>query len=540
MENAILLEQRNPQAARIIQSLTWIADGIGPGEREPAQALIYLAATSEKVFDSLARRSWLNNEDFQQAGPIVVNLEYISYEDQDAGQRLVEMPFLDNIQPHDVLAVESLSQMAYFYLPSLRRLLQHSAIRDGITDDEARIVGLLAGEYEAHPSLADTLLDPTATEVEERKITLPLAGDVTLAIIRTGSGAKRSMDLLEDAVRASESLMGEPFPAQYVPLLFTDVVGGDFGGSHNGNYIAILPRYDVADGNADAHYAGMVIAHEVAHYYWRGGQPWMDEGAAEFTAIFIEYLRTERPLEPYNYPCGHNQTIHYLEGRSYYSTDVAYICYYAAGERFFLYLYNLLDEETFWEGFRSLYLRTAAEKGKNAIQAGINEVRKAFANATTEKLDFAGQDIVTVINQRYEESVPAILIPPDPRPVVPELPSVYGWIDRAYISLTEGGPPAKTFSVSNLDDWVWLTLEYSHDYAGPPRELAFEVVEYYEDGFPYRRSSLAIRAERQYSGGVQWLSVGPGPQQEWAPGRHWINVYHEGRKVAEVAFEVTP
>ena len=128
---------------------------------------------------------------------------------------------------------------------------------------------------------------------------------------------------------------------------------------------------------------------------------------------------------------------------------------------------------------------------------------------------------------------------PDNRPVVAELPDVYGWIDRAYVSLEEAGSPVKAFAAADGGDWAWLTLEYSHDYAGPPTELTFEVVEYYEDGFPYRRNSLTIGADRSYSGGVQWLSVGPGPGQTWAPGRHWIYVHHEGRKVAQVEFEVT-
>ena len=123
--------------------------------------------------------------------------------------------------------------------------------------------------------------------------------------------------------------------------------------------------------------------------------------------------------------------------------------------------------------------------------------------------------------------------------MVAELPEVYGWIDRAYVSLEEAGSPVKAFAAADGGDWAWLTLEYSHDYAGPPTELTFEVVEYYEDGFPYRRNSLTIGADRNYSGGVQWLSVGPGPGQTWAPGRHWIYVHHEGRKVAQVEFEVT-
>ena len=124
--------------------------------------------------------------------------------------------------------------------------------------------------------------------------------------------------------------------------------------------------------------------------------------------------------------------------------------------------------------------------------------------------------------------------------MVAELPEVAGWVNRAYVSLEEAGRPVKTFAAADGGDWAWLTLEYSHDYAGPPTELTFEVVEYYQDGFPYRRSALTIEAAREYSGGVQWVSVGPGPGRAWAPGRHWVYVHHEGRKVAQVEFMVTP
>ena len=34
-------------------------------------------------------------------------------------------------------------------------------------------------------------------------------------------------------------------------------------------------------------------------------------------------------------------------------------------------------------------------------------------------------------------------------------------------------------------------------------------------------------------------SVGPGPGRHWAAGRHWVLVYHQGVKVAAVAYEVT-
>ena len=129
--------------------------------------------------------------------------------------------------------------------------------------------------------------------------------------------------------------MGEPFPASYVPLLFADAVTGAFSGSHNGSHIAIMPDYDVDDGSPEALQAGAVIAHEVAHYYWRWSQPWLDEGAAEFIAAYVDHKRSGLSLEPVNYPCDSNQTIRRLEGMTLYTTDSGYVCNYAVGERFF-------------------------------------------------------------------------------------------------------------------------------------------------------------------------------------------------------------
>ena len=540
LENAPVLEQRGPQAALVISSLAWIEDGVVEEEREAAEALIYLAATSERLFDALAAKSWLDASDIRRAGPVIIDLEYIAYKDEGAALKLVDMPFLDTLQPPDALAIESLSNMAYVHLPSFQRVIRHPSLSDGIVDDEARIVALLNGEYAANPSLVNTLLDPNITSVEERDIVLPLAGETTLAVIRTSPGASRSLDLLANAVRDTEALMGEPFPASYVPLLFADAVTGAFSGSHNGSHIAIMPDYDVDDGSPEALQAGAVIAHEVAHYYWRWSQPWLDEGAAEFIAAYVDHKRSGLSLEPVNYPCDSNQTIRRLEGMTLYTTDSGYVCNYAVGERFFLDLYRRLGEETFWNGLRLLYRDIIQSDNSMMGRTGIDQVRRAFTDATAGESSSARQYIIEVIDRWYRGQPSETAGLPDTRPVVPELPAVYGWVNRAYVSLAEGGSPVESFSATEAEDWAWLTLEYSHDYAGPPQELVFEVVESYEDGFPYRRERFAITASRNYSGGVQWLSVGPGPDQDWATGRHWIYVYHDGRKVAQVEFQVTP
>jgi len=540
MENARPLAQRNAKAAHVIKSLDWIADGISDEERDAVEALIYLAATSENVFQSLVNKTWLNSPDFRKERTLIVDLEYIAYKDKKAAERLVEMDFLDTLEPPDVLAVRSLSRMAELNIHFFQRTLRHPAIDDGITDEEARIVTLLDGEYEAGTSLTNILLNPTLTTVEERSINLPLAGEVTLAVIRTNSGADRSMDLFEQAVRNAEGLMGQPFPATYIPLLFALAVPDAFTGSHNGTHIVVLPEYDVDDGSYGAAQAESVIAHEVAHYYWRWGQPWLDEGAAEFTSAYVKHLSSGYPPEPVNYPCGHSQTIRRLEARSVHAYDMAGVCDYAVGERFFLDLYQRLGAEAFWSGVRILYRDMDQIAGQNVRPPGIDHVRRAFSEVGETGALATQQVVEEVIDRWYEGRKLVETSVPDSRPVVAELPEVAGWVNRAYVSLDDGGSPVSAFTAHDVGDWAWLTLEYSHDYFGSPTELAFEVVEYYEDGFPYRRDAFTIEVNRNYSGGTQWLSIGPGPGQAWAVGRHWVVVNHQGRKVAQVEFEVTP
>ena len=113
------------------------------------------------------------------------------------------------------------------------------------------------GVAETNPGLIPVLLHPANVTVERRTIALPLAGDVVLAIIRTGPGAARSMDLLEHAVRGVERLMGLPLPTNYVGLLYGDAVYGAVAGTNFGTHVAILPGYDVDDGSREAEFAGL-------------------------------------------------------------------------------------------------------------------------------------------------------------------------------------------------------------------------------------------------------------------------------------------
>jgi len=531
LQNAIVLEQRSRSAARAIRSLPWVADGIDDSEQEAAEALVYLAATQGELFAELSSKPWIAVGDISQGAPAIVASSYLAEIDRAAAARLIAMPFLDTLEAPDSLAVESLSYLAYRDMPVFRRVMLHPTVLDGIDDEEAPAVALLEGAAQFEPSLVGVLLDPSRSHTEQKTVNLPLAGPVTLAITRTSPGAARSMELLEEAVRTTEAIMDRPFPTRYVALLFENAVPGYFGGTHSGLSLTITPDYDVDDDSYEAATAGRIIAHEVAHYYWRHAVPWLDEGAAEFTAALAEHIRTGHPLEPVNYPCPSSTTISHLDRQGLQESDDGYACNYAVGERLFLDLDSAPGQDPFLQGFRHLYdIALDSGASQESRLAGIDELRQAFP----------GTAEASVIDRWYTGEGTESTYGPDNQPVVAELPEVNGWIDRAYISLGEEGEPVKSFSAANAGDWAWLTLEYSHDYAGPPTELTFEVVEYYQDGFPYRRDTLTIEASRLYSGGLQWLSVGPGPGQQWATGRHWISVFHEGRKVAQAEFEVTP
>ena len=76
------------------------------------------------------------------------------------------------------------------------------------------------------------------------------------------------MDLMEDAVRFAEDHVGEPFPTNFVLLLYADAVMSDFDGHNTGFNMTIHPDFDSDDDSDEIYYAPFLLVHEVAHYYW--------------------------------------------------------------------------------------------------------------------------------------------------------------------------------------------------------------------------------------------------------------------------------
>ena len=233
-----------------------------------------------------------------------------------------------------------------------------------------------------------------ATQTESRDINLPQTGRVTLEINRSGElGSDRSMELLEHAVRTIEEYMGQPIPMQgrEIRLDFVKALelGGDFAGVHKGTHMEILQEYDSAEPQCKNdlflirilgisqecepdNFLALVIAHEVAHYYWTDERVWLHEGAADFLALYSENRRTGAPIQPENQRCAQVSNIRQLEANRYEQGDAGYRCNYSLGEGLFVDLYNAMSATQFRQSFRELYA-----SGQNKL-AGVHQVRQAY------------------------------------------------------------------------------------------------------------------------------------------------------------------
>lgn len=216
-----------------------------------------------------------------------------------------------------------------------------------------------------------------ATQTESRDINLPQTGRVTLQINRSGElGSGQSMEILEHAVKTIEEYMGQPIPLQgrEIRLDFVPTItgtGGDPAGIHRGTHMEILQEYESGQSWLRAG-LGSIIAHEVAHYYWRDERTWLHEGAADFLALYSENRRTGAPIQPENQRCYQVSNIRQLETKRYEQGDAGYSCNYSLGEGLFVDLYNAMSATAFRQSFRELYAA-----GQNKL-AGVHQVRQAY------------------------------------------------------------------------------------------------------------------------------------------------------------------
>ena len=391
----------------------WVQDDITSDETTALGYLYQAGRHVDELADRLVVKPWVQDDITADEAAVIRDLYLIARAQDEALEpatnakalQLVDMPFLESVERADAPAMESLRKLEGNNTARFLEVMSHPVLSDGITDEEAKAVALLWGTNTYKPEYIDDLLTGTGIFVEEKTIQLPLSGEVLLAVFRHRDQVTPSIDYLEHSVTFMEEIMANPLPVNYVALFFTDAIPEDVGGKFFRTHIGAKPHYDLV-GTTRWKRTPFVIAHEVAHYYWRGNKwDWTDEGLAVFLATLSENRRTGFPVEARKRPCSSAATIGELEAMFSEETGTeGSSCNYPLGEAIFLDLYHSLGEDTFSQGLRRLYLKDLHDDptdGCEGTQLRICHLISAFKTNVSE--DVAAK-VDEVVSRRYGPS----------------------------------------------------------------------------------------------------------------------------------------
>ena len=399
--NLKTLHETDPQLAGHVADLPWFQDNVTESERWTVRSLTDLAFVDLQLAGRVAGFRWFRDGITEDERWTVWSLK--AWRDQDVDV-LGTMLFLDTLSPAGAAAAAALSDLSRRFPEGFSRVLGNPAVEDGITEDETAVVSTLSGVYQTNPDLIETLLDPARVLLEERTIELPVSGEAHVTVIRTKAGAGRTMDLIEDAAVALEKLMEEPLPSRQVTFLFEDAVLTTFFGTHWSTHISLSPEVDSTAMSRTRAYNPIV--HEVAHYYWRGNAPWVDEGVANLLATVVDGTFEDLPERDAVFPCPYARRISDLESIGPQQRSRQFLCSYSLGERLFRDLYRKLGED-FWDGLRRLYQKSLVDEDSDECEGtslGACHVEAAFKEGGTPEVLEAVDE---VFDFWYEKREPA-------------------------------------------------------------------------------------------------------------------------------------
>ncbi len=146
LEHADRLE---PAQANQLEALPWIADGIDDSERDSAEKLVEAAIWWPDTFNALLQKSWIQDAITRDEATVIEYIYWLtrSYSDEETKLRvseavvaLLDMPFLDSVEPFDAAVVIFLRRLASNDLDTFDALLRKPWIQDAITGDEATVI----------------------------------------------------------------------------------------------------------------------------------------------------------------------------------------------------------------------------------------------------------------------------------------------------------------------------------------------------------------------------------------------------------------
>ena len=372
-QNLRWLAQNHPSLYRQIAELSWVEDSLSELERDTIDQLLHIGVSDIPSLEATLGLPWVQDAISEVEYDVIDWLGNLGAHDTPILATIITMLFLQTPDTTDVLALRSMHKLAQE--EALAPLMDHASVLDGITEDETTLVTAVGTLYRDIDEIS-RMLDPGYASIE----VVTAATGLQSSIIRTGNQPQSwTADALADAVDFAERVMLLDLPVDHVILVLNDkAVPGTAAGSNYGFAISYLPEYEQMQDTFEGRAFQQGLVHEVAHYYWRGNENWIDESLANT----IEYMHgTDNGLSPGQLKTRREDCeAHDLEMLSEWDAPTSspeYYCNYYLGERLFLELRESLDDAEFSEKLRELYqLSLTAQEADQT--PGIAAVRQVF------------------------------------------------------------------------------------------------------------------------------------------------------------------
>ena len=263
-----------------------------------------------------------------------------------------------------------------------------------------------------------------------------------------------------------------------------------------------------------------LLAHEVAHYHWRGDTSWLDEGMSDVMQAIASRNIKQGIMSPDSTPCNDFRTVSQLP-----HWDPPHPCAYSLGTRLLIDLMQTVGEMRFREGMRDLNINARrTEKLRLHAQpvAGINELRAEFpspeARAVIEQW-FAGTGVSNI--DRSDDSTPDAA-----------LASGNGRITE--LEVRQGTNRRGTF---RRDKNAEIDVGYRFDGAIlQPQSVTLTLVVMFEDGHPFIAHTWTDVHQKGATGYDRWLRVWDSARGNMPSGEYTAYLYENGQKRAETGW----
>ena len=202
-----ILQSLSPEAANAVGPTLESEDTLSPSEHYTVRILSRLAKDNEVLLNAILEKDWAQDGftiDESDLALELLRLNFFLEGQSDYPLSLLDMPFLDDVDPFDKKAVEALNELHWlsvtrtYGIQNLRSYVaDHQAFADGITDSDVLKLSVLddfanrvrrfdyaAFDQGGYIRAIDELLQPGSIEIEEDNLRLPGGESAMVRIIR--------------------------------------------------------------------------------------------------------------------------------------------------------------------------------------------------------------------------------------------------------------------------------------------------------------------------------------------------------------------